>query len=60
MVLTRKEHIDLVDAEVEALLEKGAMEEAPLFSGLRLETVSRAQTHRMVAHHHSQAPQQAL
>ena len=31
-VLTKKEHIDLIDAEVEALLEKGAIEPAPLSS----------------------------
>ena len=29
-MLTRKEHIDLVNAEVEALLEKGVVEEALL------------------------------
>ena len=31
-VLTKQEHIDLIDAEVEALLAKGAVEEAPLSS----------------------------
>ena len=31
-VLTKKEHIDLIDAEVEALLEKSAIDPAPLSS----------------------------